>query len=54
MFSDEADANESVFFKDKDRDKPWSLNEVYQLFEKKIGAKVEAYNRTRPAAAACC
>jgi hypothetical protein len=54
LFPDEADANESVFFKDKDRDKPRSLNEVYQLFEKKIGAKVEAYNRTRPAAAACC
>lgn len=50
LFSDAADANEYVFYKNKDRDKPRTLNEVYTLFEGKIGTRAESYNRTRPPA----
>ncbi|WP_434387848.1 transglycosylase SLT domain-containing protein [Melittangium boletus] len=48
LFSDAAEANESVFYKNKDTDKPRTLNEIYKFFEDKIGPKVESYNRTRP------
>lgn len=48
LFPDAAEANLYVFYKDKDTDKPRTLNEIYTLFEGKIGTKAENYNRTRP------
>ncbi len=50
LFPDAAEANLYVFYKDKDTDKPRTLNEIYKFFEGKIGAKSESYNRTRPPA----